>query len=117
MTLLSKTTGTELTTEKYLLSIPRMYFDTSVGIKKVLLEKSDLSEVILLRKRFYETHETNDKLLTFIIDGKIVLGNHGEVGIIKGEIPNVDKTFGKVLVSDDFLRITGIVSYETTRIY
>lgn len=94
---------------------PRLYFDTRVGIEMTMeKEKYPLQKISKLRKLYKELHP-EEKLSEFIVVGQLLLPRDGEVYKIMGVIPNSDN-IPKVIIAEDFLKITGIQSYQTYRL-
>ena len=94
---------------------PRLYFDTRVGIEMAIeKEQYPLQKISKLRKLYKELHP-EEKLSEFIVVGQLLLPRDGEVYKIMGVIPNSDN-IPKVVIAEDFLRITGIQSYQTYRV-
>lgn len=104
--------------QKWLLSTPRLYFDTRTGINMMLEEKpaTALQEVSLLRQLHCELHP-QDKLTEFVIDGEYLLERHGETHHIDDYVPNneICKKH-RTLIIDDFLQITKIGAYNSTKV-
>ena len=94
---------------------PRLYFDTRVGIEMAIeKEQYPLQKISKLRKLYKELHP-EEKLSEFIVVGQLLLPRDGEVYKIMGVIPNSDN-IPKVIIAEDFLKITGIQSYQTYRL-
>ena len=94
---------------------PRLYFDTRVGIGMMIQKESNpLQKVSKLRKLYKELHP-EEKLTEFIVVVQLLLPRDGEVYKIMGVIPNSDK-LPKVVIAEDFLKITGIQSYKTYKL-
>ena len=94
---------------------PRLYFDTRVGIEMTMeKEKYPLQKISQLRKLYRELHP-EEKLAEFVVVGQLLLPRDGEVYKIMGVIPNSQK-LPEVVIVDDFLRITGLESYQTYRV-
>ena len=94
---------------------PRLYFDTRVGIEMTMKkEKYPLQKISQLRKLYKELHP-EEKLAEFVVIGQLLLPRDGEVYKIMGVIPNSQK-LPEVVIVDDFLRITGLESYQTYRV-
>lgn len=94
---------------------PRLYFDTRVGIEMTMeKEKYPLQKISQLRKLYKELHP-EEKLAEFVVIGQLLLPRDGEVYKIMGVIPNSQK-LPKVVIVDDFLKITGLESYQTYRV-
>lgn len=94
---------------------PRLYFDTRVGIEMIMeKEKYPLQKISQLRKLYLELHP-EEKLAEFVVIGQLLLPRDGEVYKIMGIIPNLQK-LPEVVIVDDFLKITGIQSYQTYRV-
>lgn len=94
---------------------PRLYFDTRVGIEMIMeKEKYPLQKISQLRKLYLELHP-EEKLAEFVVIGQLLLPRDGEVYKIMGVIPNSDN-IPKVIIAEDFLKITGIQSYQTYRL-
>lgn len=94
---------------------PRLYFDTRVGIEMAMQkEEYPLQKISQLRKLYKELHP-EEKLTEFVVVGQLLLPRDGEVYKIMGVIPNSSKV-PKVVIAEDFLRITGIVSYQTYKL-
>ena len=94
---------------------PRYYFDTRSGIEMTMeKEKYPLQKISQLRKLYLELHP-EEKLAEFVVIGQLLLPRDGEVYKIMGVIPNSDN-IPKVVIAEDFLRITGIQSYQTYRL-
>lgn len=91
----------------------RLFFDTRVGIA-MTLEKKSLKSVSKLRKLYLELHP-EEKLTEFVVGGSLLLPRDGEIYKIMGTIPNSEK-LPQVVITDDFLKITGIESYQTYKI-
>ena len=95
--------------------IPRYYFDTRSGITQTMeKEKYPLQKISQLRKLYRELHP-EEKLAEFVVVGQLLLPRDGEVYKIMGVIPNSQK-LPEVVIVDDFLRITGLESYQTYRV-
>lgn len=94
---------------------PRLYFDTRVGIEMTMeKEKYPLQKISQLRKLYKELHP-EEKLAEFVVIGQLLLPRDGEVYKIMGIIPNLQK-LPEVVIVDDFLKITGIQSYQTYKV-
>lgn len=94
---------------------PRYYFDTRSGIEMTMeKEKYPLQKISQLRKLYLELHP-EEKLAEFVVIGQLLLPRDGEVYKIMGIIPNLQK-LPEVVIVDDFLRITGLHSYQTYRV-
>lgn len=97
-----------------IMNTPRLYFDTRIGIEMKLKEQYGLQEVSNLRRLFHELHP-EDKLIEYVVDGQFLLPRDGSVHKILDVIPNISKC-PKVIIVDDFLKITGIGRYTTKTI-
>ncbi len=94
---------------------PRLYFDTRVGIEMTMQkEKYPLQKISQLRKLYKELHP-EEKLAEFVVIGQLLLPRDGEVYKIMGVIPNSQK-LPEVVIVDDFLKITGLKSYQTYKV-
>ena len=95
--------------------IPRYYFDTRSGITQTMeKEKYPLQKISQLRKLYRELHP-EEKLAEFVVIGQLLLPRDGEVYKIMGIIPNLQK-LPEVVIVEDFLKITGLESYQTYRV-
>lgn len=106
------------TKREILRGIARSEFDTSVGIKKAY-RNGKLLVVALYRKWYVEEHANDkekDKLISFVVDGKILLSNDGTTSLINGVELNSQVT-ERVLTAEKFLETLGMKSYETTKIF
>lgn len=93
----------------------RYYFDTRGGIEMTMeKEKYPLQKISQLRKLYKELHP-EEKLAEFVVLGQLLLPRDGEVYKIMGVIPNSQK-LPEVVIVEDFLRITGLQSYQTYRV-
>lgn len=93
---------------------PRMDFDTRSGISKKLKNQYGLQEVSELRKLYRELHP-EWKLCEFVVNGQFLLTREGEVHQILGVIPNSTQ-LPEVVITDDFLKITGLESYKAKKV-
>lgn len=100
--------------KKLINTTPRMNFDTRMGISKMLKEEYGLQKLSELRKLYRELHP-EWKLCEFVTNGEFLLTREGEVHQILGVIPNRGQ-LPEVIIVEDFLKITGLESYQTTKV-
>lgn len=109
---------TEEIKKETLRAVARSEFDTSVGIKKAY-RNGNLMVVALYRKWYVEQHANDkekDKLLSFVVDGKILLASDGTTSIING-VQLTPQVTERVLTAEKFMEILSINSYQTTKIF
>ena len=95
---------------------PRYFYMTSDGVKEWLDRKGfdeTMKMVSSLRTTFFDMYPEQE-LLELVIRGEnacYLITRKGEIMMILGEIPNLDK-LPQVTPTDDFLTITGLKSYQ-----
>lgn len=95
-------------------SVPRIDFDTRIGITKKIREKGQekaLKEIAYLRSLYAKAGRT-DKLIEYVVDGEYLLPRRDGLFKITNEVPNKDK-LPQVVIVEDFLEITKIEHYQT----
>lgn len=95
-------------------SVPRIDFDTRIGITKKIREKGQekaFKEIAYLRSLYAKAGRT-DKLIEYVVGGEYLLTRNGDLLKIIDEVPNKDK-LPQVVIVEDFLEITQIEPYRT----
>ena len=97
------------------MTTPRYFYATPFGIAEWVEQKGlvqAMREISKLRRAHYEL-VPNEKLVEVVIkDGKncYLMTHKGDMYVLGCEIPNLKK-LQTVTLTDDFLTITGLISY------
>ena len=93
----------EITYEERVFEVPRSTFDTVTGIKKSLINLSDLNEMLQNRSIFHKAYES-ERLNEFIIFGCFGLDQFGQVMSIEKTAKGKLKTNGDVEEFESFYK-------------